>query len=105
MLRYNAALSQSISDIQECPEQQQLSEFRSVVLTAFGITPQRRTHCSDDAAKGSVTIMFVRRANYKRRPGHDGALETRLWNEDEISSALHRWAADRAGACFQGKGN
>jgi hypothetical protein len=53
--------------------------------------------CSDDAAKGGVTIMFVRRANYKRRPGHNGDLETRLFNEDEISQGLHTWAKSRPG--------
>ena len=41
--------------------------------------------------------MFVRRANYKRRPGHSGDLETRLFNEDEISQGLHAWAANRQG--------
>ncbi len=40
---YNAALSQSISDIQQCPDVRQLTEFRNVVLNSFGLTPQPRT--------------------------------------------------------------
>ena len=40
---YNAALSQSVSDIQQCPDVRQLTEFRNVVLNSFGLTPQPRT--------------------------------------------------------------
>jgi hypothetical protein len=40
---YNAALSQSVSDIQQCPDMRQLTEFRNVVLNSFGLTPQPRT--------------------------------------------------------------
>lgn len=53
--------------------------------------------CKDDLAKGGMTIMFIRRSNYQRRPGHSGGLDLRLGNEDEISQGLHEWARGRSG--------
>lgn len=95
---YNAALSQSISDIQNCPDQKHMNEFRDVVLNAFALTPKPRATCRDDVAAGRpVQIAFIRRRNYKRRPGHAGDLENRLGNEDEISGQLHAWADKRGG--------
>ena len=95
--RYNAALSQSISDIQQCPNSKSIDEFRNVVLNSFGLTPRPPTVCKDDAASTGITIAFIRRANYKRRPGHAGDLETRLGNEDELSRELHAWAEKQPG--------
>jgi hypothetical protein len=181
-VRYHSALSQILflkdwgqftkSDGPQCPNEKHIGEFRSVVLSQFGIAPQPsavrgracylactrlplswlRIHfhswmcglrptvripttvcqlllvnawavstcsstaacdglvalpfsgawwavqtCKDDLAKGGMTIMFIRRGNYQRRPGHSGGLDLRLGNEEEISQALHAWAGRRTG--------
>ncbi len=76
-----------------------LDEFRNVVLNSFQLPPQPPTTCTEDQSKGKgITVAFIRRANYKRRPGHAGDLETRLGNEDEISRALHDWERQKSGA-------
>ena len=51
--------------------------------------------CQED-----TKVMMVRREDYKRRPQHDGRLEVRLGNEQEVLNALHQWGDNRPGTVW-----
>lgn len=68
----------------------------SVVLSA-GCRLSFLLVCHRCCFQGNINVLMVRRVNYKRRPQHDGNLETRLGNEEAITKALQEWAARTPG--------
>ncbi|KAI8010149.1 Beta-1,2-xylosyltransferase [Camellia lanceoleosa] len=68
-----------------------LSEFGEMIRAAFGI-PVRRHRTSMPVSGHNV--LFVRREDYLAHPRHDGKVESRLSNEQEVFDALKSWVSN-----------
>ncbi|CAL5390348.1 unnamed protein product [Camellia sinensis] len=68
-----------------------LSEFGEMIRAAFGI-PVRRHRTSTPVLGHNV--LFVRREDYLAHRRHDGTVESRLSNEQEVFDALESWVSN-----------
>ncbi|CAM8937280.1 unnamed protein product [Rhodiola kirilowii] len=65
-----------------------LSEFGEMIRAAFGF-PVGRHHIKRSFSGHNV--LFVRREDYLAHPRHDGKVESRLSNEQEVYDAIKAW--------------
>ncbi|KAE8723550.1 Beta-(1,2)-xylosyltransferase [Hibiscus syriacus] len=68
-----------------------LSEFGEMIRSAFDLPVNR--HRASKAALGH-NVLFIRREDYFAHPRHEGTVEQRLRNEQEVFDSLSRWASD-----------
>ncbi|CAN0843382.1 XYLT [Linum grandiflorum] len=68
-----------------------LSEFGEMIRAAFHFPVNR--HGAEKPAWGH-NILFIRREDYLAHPRHDGKVQSRLSNEEEVFDAVLKWASD-----------
>ncbi|GMJ15972.1 ARABIDOPSIS THALIANA BETA-1,2-XYLOSYLTRANSFERASE, beta-1,2-xylosyltransferase [Hibiscus trionum] len=84
----------SAHDLQQSPDihkTARLSEFGEMITAAFGLPVNR--HRAGKAVSGH-NVLFVRRENYLAHPRHEGKVEPRLSNEQEVFNSLSSWASN-----------
>ncbi|CAI0379221.1 unnamed protein product [Linum tenue] len=67
-----------------------LSEFGEMIRAAFHFPVNRPG--SEKPASG-LNVLFVRREDYLAHPRHDGKVQSRLSNEEEVFDAVQKWAS------------
>ncbi|KAJ8440421.1 hypothetical protein Cgig2_017654 [Carnegiea gigantea] len=67
-----------------------LSEFGEMIRAALGF-PLNRHRASKPSSQ--YNVLFVRREDYLAHPRHNGSVESRLGNEQEVFDALKKWAS------------
>lgn len=80
--------------LQENPEIQKtarLSEFGEMIRAAFGLLGDG--NLSRKPSTGH-NVLFVRREDYLAHPRHNGKVQSRLTNEQEVFDAIKNWADD-----------
>ncbi|XP_047950160.1 beta-1,2-xylosyltransferase-like [Salvia hispanica] len=70
-----------------------LSEFGEMIRAAFGF-PVDRHHIPEP--NSAHNILFVRREDYLAHPRHDGKVESRLSNEQEVFDSINIWASNHS---------
>ncbi|KAE8723551.1 Beta-(1,2)-xylosyltransferase [Hibiscus syriacus] len=84
----------SAHDLQQSPNHHKtarLYEFGEMIRAAFDLPVN--IHRAGKAASGH-NVLFIRREDYLAHPRHDGTVEQRLSNEQEVFDSLSRWASD-----------
>lgn len=82
------------SELRKDPEDQKtarVSEFGEMLRAAFNLPIK-----DEDIPKpvSGHNVLFVRREDYLAHPRHDGKVQSRLSNEQDVFDALTRWAAN-----------
>ncbi|KAK1293550.1 Beta-(1,2)-xylosyltransferase [Acorus calamus] len=70
-----------------------LTEFGEMLRSAFDL-PKDEHHILKPASGHNV--LFIRREDYLAHPRHNGKVESRLSNEEEVYDALKIWASDHS---------
>lgn len=87
----------SAPDLWQHPDDQKtarLSEFGEMIRASFGFPVHR--HRIEKAGSGH-NVLFVRREDYLAHPRHQGKVESRLSNEQEVFDALKSWISNHKG--------
>ncbi|CAN1290654.1 XYLT [Linum perenne] len=70
-----------------------LSEFGEMIRAAFHFPVNR--HGAEKPGWGH-NVLFVRREDYLAHPRHDGKVQSRLSNEEEVFDAVVNWASNHS---------
>ncbi|KFK27136.1 hypothetical protein AALP_AA8G339600 [Arabis alpina] len=70
-----------------------LSEFGEMIGSAFGFPVNRHPSSEKPLSTSVHNVLFVRREDYVIHPRHDGKVQPRLINEEEVFDSLRHWVA------------
>ncbi|KAL5987986.1 hypothetical protein ACLOJK_035749 [Asimina triloba] len=109
-LGYETALFKGLSELIRCkgtpahklrenPDNEKtarLSEFGELLRAALGL-PVDESQIPKPVS--GFNVLFVRREDYLAHPRHDGKVQSRLSNEQEVFDAIKKWAAGSHSKC------
>lgn len=85
-----------VHELRENPDDRKtarLSEFGEMLRASFNLPVDDRQLPNQGS---SHNVLFVRREDYLAHPRHDGRVQSRLTNEQEVFDALKRWAINHS---------